>query len=400
MRSLAARKGSKSTRSRKVRPNRKVASVAGPRKARPGPMQHFGAAIPKGSEPAESALKPSIKVFGCGGMGSNFLERFTDTVETHVELLALNTDAQHLLMVHAPLKLLIGSKTFKGRGSGGQSELVRQSLRHDMRAIRHHLKGADMVFTICGLGRGTGTGSAPGGAPTARKSGALTLGIGVLPFRAEGSYSARAALEGLNALEPEVDCLFLLQNDELLKLEPPPSLSDGFGVIDDFAVHLIQSMARLSTRYDIRPLKAIFSDGRGYVGVGKAGDGEHGKAARDALRFPLSVCPRAELKGVVIVVEGPKAMGPQEGRAVAEHVRRILGPGPRILWGVRQALHGQGLRVTALCARVRPAPPKSGRRSRKGKRDVAKRRAVRKAWSSADIDGMVRVRHPAGDLWG
>lgn len=363
-------------------------------------MQHFGATIPKGSEPDERALRPGIKVFGCGGMGSNFLERFADTVETHVELVALNTDAQHLLMVHAPLKLLIGSRTFKGRGSGGQPELVRQSLRHDMRTIRHHLKGADIVFTVCGLGRGTGTGSAPVVARTARKSGALTLGIGVLPFRAEGMYSAKAALDGLEALEQEVDCLFILPNDALLKLEPPPTLTDGFGVIDDFAVHIIQSIARLSTRYDIRPLKAIFSNGRGYVGVGKAGDGEHEKAAREALRFPLSGCPKSELKGAVLVVEGPKAMGHEEGRAVAEHARRIMGPGPRLLWGVRQALHGHGLTVTALCVRKRAAPPKGGRRSRNGNGSVAKGRAVRYAWSSADIDGMVKVRHPAGDLWG
>ena len=159
--------------------------------------------------------RASIRVVGCGGAGNNTINRITEVGIQGTETLAINTDAQDLLYTTSDRKILIGRETTRGHGAGSDPKVGEASAREQEHDIKQAIQGADMVFITCGLGGGTGTGSAPVVAEVAKRGGALTVGIVTLPFTMEGNRRYENALIGLEKLEANVDTLIVLPNDKL-----------------------------------------------------------------------------------------------------------------------------------------------------------------------------------------
>src|SRR3989344_2866191 len=164
--------------------------------------------------------RASIKVVGTGGGGNNTINRITEVGVKGAETIAVNTDAQDLLYTNADKKVLIGKDTTKGMGAGSIPKIGEEAARENESELKAVLKGADMVFVTCGLGGGTGTGSAPVIADLAKKMGALTVGVVTMPFAMEGSRRYENAVIGLEKLENVVDTLIVIPNDKLLEIAP------------------------------------------------------------------------------------------------------------------------------------------------------------------------------------
>jgi len=163
-----------------------------------------------------SSQKAKIKVIGAGGGGCNTINRIAEVGIMGTETIAVNTDAQDLLYTTADKKILIGRDLTKGLGAGGQPNVGAESAKESEADIRNGIQGSDMVFITCGLGGGTGTGSAPIIAEIAKKQGCLTVAIVTLPFHMEGGRRTENALLGLELLEKNVDTLIVIPNDKLV----------------------------------------------------------------------------------------------------------------------------------------------------------------------------------------
>src|SRR3989338_3410766 len=177
-----------------------------------------------------SSQRATIKVVGCGGGGNNTINRITEVGIKGAETIAINTDAQDLLYTTADKKILIGRELTKGLGAGSEPKIGEEAARESEHEIKQALQGADMVFVTCGLGGGTGTGSAPVVAEVAKKLGALTVGIVTMPFTMEGNRRYQNAVEGLERLEAIVDTLIVIPTDRLLELADIRTVMRGGGV--------------------------------------------------------------------------------------------------------------------------------------------------------------------------
>ena len=180
-----------------------------------------------------SRHKATIKVIGCGGGGNNTINRISEVGIVGAETIAINTDAQDLLYTTADKKILIGKELTAGLGAGSDPKVGAEAARENESDLKESLQGADMVFVTCGLGGGTGTGSAPVVAEVAKKLGALTVGIVTMPFTMEGNRRYQNAVEGLERLEAIVDTLIVIPNDRLLELAPDLPLHTAFKVADE-----------------------------------------------------------------------------------------------------------------------------------------------------------------------
>src|SRR2546427_5666293 len=166
------------------------------------------------------SINVSIKIVGCGGGGSNTINRCSEAGITGAQLAAVNTDAKHLLSVHAPKKILIGKRLTKGLGAGALPEVGEQAAHENEEEIRDFLRGAHVVFITAGMGGGTGTGSAQYVARVAKEEGALTMGVVTMPFKSEGRIRMENAEAGLDKLRKFSDTTIVIYNDKLLELVP------------------------------------------------------------------------------------------------------------------------------------------------------------------------------------
>jgi len=199
----------------------------------------------------ESILERSrtiIKVIGCGGSGTNTIQRMTEEGVFGAELFALNTDAQHLLYSKVEKKLLIGRKTTHGLGAGSIPRLGEEAAKENEADIRAIVEDADLVFVTCGLGGGTGTGSAPVVAQAAKDAGALTIGVVTLPFSAEGNIRRENTDIGLEKLRESTDTLIVIPNDKLLEVVPRLPLNDAFRVADEVLMRAVKGITELITK--------------------------------------------------------------------------------------------------------------------------------------------------------
>jgi len=178
-------------------------------------------------------LTTIIRVIGCGGGGSNTIDRLSDCGIQGAELFAINTDAQHLLHVNADRRFLIGRRTTRGLGAGSLPAIGEEAAMENIDEIRAAVEGADMVFVTCGLGGGTGTGASPIVAEAAKEAGALTISIVTLPFSAEGAIRMANADAGLKRLREVSDTVIVVPNDKLLDVVPNLSLQAAFKVADE-----------------------------------------------------------------------------------------------------------------------------------------------------------------------
>ncbi len=301
------------------------------------------------SNPADDELekylsehRASIKVFGCGGGGNNTITRISEIGVEGAESIAINTDAQDLLYTTADHKILIGKTLTHGLGAGADPKVGEEAAREAENDIKECLVGADMVFITCGLGGGTGTGSAPVVAELAKKTGALVVGVVTLPFSMEGNRRYENALMGLEKMESLVDTLIVIPNDKLLELAPDLPLQTAFKVADEILTNAVKGITELVTKaglinLDFADIRAVMTGGGvALIGLGES-DTEHRatEAVEKAITNPLLSVDITGASGALINVAGGPDMTLEEARRVVEVVSDKLDEDARVIWGAQ-----------------------------------------------------------------
>ena len=271
-----------------------------------------------------------IKVVGIGGGGVNAINRMIEVGLRGVEFIAINTDAQALLMSDADVKLDVGREMTRGLGAGANPDVGRKAAEDHREEIEEVLKGADMVFVTAGEGGGTGTGGAPVVASIARKLGALTIGVVTRPFAFEGRRRGGQAENGIKELRNECDTLIVIPNDRLLQLgDMGVSLMDAFRSADEVLLNGVQGITDLITtpgliNVDFADVKSVMAGaGTALMGIGSArGEGRAVQAAQKAINSPLLEASMDGAHGVLLSIAGGSDLGP-----VRDQRGRLAGPG-------------------------------------------------------------------------
>ncbi len=289
------------------------------------------------------SLRTNIKIVGCGGAGSNTISRIMEEgIYGSVELIAANTDAQHLLITHANRKILLGKRITRGLGAGALPQVGEEAAREAEDKIREVLQGADMVFITCGLGGGTGTGSAPVVAQIAKELGALTIAICTLPFTAEGRSRYENAMWGLEKLRDAADTVITIPNDKLLELVPRLPLNQAFKFADEVLMRAIKGLTEMITKpglvnLDFNDLKTVMKGGGvAMIGLGESeGTGEERalEALEDAINSPLLEVDISTATGVLVNVVGSPDMTISEAERAVEELHKKVAKNARIIWG-------------------------------------------------------------------
>jgi cell division protein FtsZ len=287
-----------------------------------------------------SGLTTTIKVVGCGGAGTNTISRCITSQISGAELIALNTDAQHLLLADAPTKVLIGRHLTHGLGAGSLPQIGEEAAKESEQDIRNSIGHADMVFVTCGLGGGTGTGSAPIVAQICKESGALTIGVVTLPFSVEGVIRMENAESGLKRLRDICDTVIVIPNDKLLDIVPNLSLNSAFKVADEVLMRSIKGITEMITmpglvNLDFADLKTVMKRGGvAMIGLGEAeGENKAVNAVIEALNSPLLEVDISEATGALVNVTGGEDMTISEAERVVEEIYSRVDPNARIIWG-------------------------------------------------------------------
>jgi len=285
-------------------------------------------------------LKTNIKIIGCGGGGSNTVNRLAQAGIVGAELYAANTDAQHLLMTHAPHKLLLGRRVTRGLGAGALPQVGEEAAREAEDELKKAVSSADIVFITCGLGGGTGTGSAPFVAQLAKEAGALTIAICTYPFQAEGSIRAENAEWGLERLRNVADTVIVIPNDKLLEIVPKLALNAAFKVADEVLMRSIKGITEIVTKpglvnLDFNDIKTVMkAGGVAMIGLGEADDDDRAvTAVMEAINSPLIELDITEATAALVNVTGGPDMTVTEAEKVAEIIQSKISPGARIIWG-------------------------------------------------------------------
>jgi cell division protein FtsZ len=309
-----------------------------------------------------------IKVVGIGGGGVNAVNRMIDVGLKGVEFIAINTDAQALLMSDADVKLDIGRELTRGLGAGADPEVGERAAGDHSDEIEEVLKGADMVFVTAGEGGGTGTGGAPVVARIARSLGALTVGVVTRPFSFEGRRRAQQAEGGIETLRDEVDTLIVIPNDRLLSIsDRNVSALDAFRSADQVLLSGVQGITDLITtagliNLDFADVKSVMQGaGSALMGIGSArGDERAVQAARAAVSSPLLEASIDGARGVLLSVSGGSDLGLFEINEAARLVSESAHPEANIIFGavIDDAL-GDEVRVTVIAAGFDGGQPKS-----------------------------------------
>jgi cell division protein FtsZ len=313
-----------------------------------------------------------IKVVGIGGGGVNAVNRMIEEGLRGVEFIAINTDAQALLMSDADVKLDVGRELTRGLGAGANPDIGTKAAEDHREEIEEVLKGADMVFVTAGEGGGTGTGGAPVVASVARSLGALTIGVVTRPFGFEGKRRATQADIGIERLRSEVDTLIVIPNDRLLSIsDRHVSVLDAFKAADQVLLSGVQGITDLITtpgliNLDFADVKSVMSGaGSALMGIGSArGDDRSVAAAEMAISSPLLEASIDGAHGVLLSIQGGSDLGLFEINEAAQLVANSAAPEANIIFGavIDDAL-GDEVRVTVIAAgfdeaqsgRARPA---------------------------------------------
>lgn len=300
-----------------------------------------------------------IKVVGIGGGGVNAVNRMIDVGLKGVEFVAINTDAQALLMSDADVKLDIGRELTRGLGAGADPEVGRQAAEDHAQEIEEVLRGADMVFVTAGEGGGTGTGGAPVVARIAKSLGALTIGVVTRPFGFEGRRRQSQAESGVDSLRAEVDTLIVIPNDRLLSLtDRNISVIDAFRQADHVLLQGVSGITDLITtpgliNLDFADVKSVMQGaGSALMGIGSArGEERAVEAATAAISSPLLEASIEGAHGVLLSVSGGSDLGLFEINEAARMVSDAAHPDANIIFGaVIDDTLGDEVRVTVIAA--------------------------------------------------
>ena len=313
-----------------------------------------------------------IKVVGVGGGGSNAVNRMVDAGLSGVEFIAVNTDAQALLMCDADVKMPIGSDVTRGLGAGADPNVGHAADEESRDELKEALKGANMVFVTAGEGGGTGTGAAPIVARLAQELGALTVGVVTKPFSFEGRRRAEVALRGVDELRDHVDTLIVIENDRLLQVvEKRTSIVDAFTMADDVLRQGVQGITDLITipglvNLDFADVRTIMSEaGSALMGIGiAAGENRATEAARSAVSSPLLESSIEGATGILLNVTGGPNIGLFEVNEAAQVVTSAADQNANVIFGavIDESL-GDEVRVTVIATGFGPARLKRRRRA-------------------------------------
>lgn len=286
------------------------------------------------------SLTTTIKVVGCGGAGTNTISRCFLEGINGAELIAINTDAQHLLLTQSPYKILIGRHLTRGLGAGSLPQIGEEAAKESEQDIRDAIVPSDMVFVTCGLGGGTGTGCAPIVAQFAREAGALTIGVVTLPFSVEGQVRSSNAEAGLKRLREVCDTVIVIPNDKLLDIVPNLALNAAFKVADEVLMRSIKGITEMITmpglvNLDFADLKTVMKRGGvALIGLGEAeGENKAVDAISEALNSPLLEVDITEATGALVNVTGGNDMTLREAEKVVEEIYSKIDKNARIIWG-------------------------------------------------------------------
>ncbi|HEY7381181.1 MAG TPA: cell division protein FtsZ [Gaiella sp.] len=313
-----------------------------------------------------------IKVVGVGGGGTNAVNRMVESGLTGVEFIAVNTDAQALLMTDADMKIHIGSKATRGLGAGADPAVGLAAATESRDELKEALKGADMIFVTAGEGGGTGTGAAPVVAELGRELDALTVGVVTKPFGFEGRRRADQAELGIQNLREHVDTLIVIENDRLLQVvEKKTPVTEAFRMADDILRQGVQGITDLITvpgliNLDFADVRTIMRDaGSALMGIGTAsGDNRAAEAATAAVSSPLLETTLDGATGVLLNITGPPDVGLFEVTEAAEVVTSHADSNANVIFGaVTDDSLKEDVRVTVIATgfggrsrRRRPEP--------------------------------------------
>src|SRR5690348_17802879 len=305
-----------------------------------------------------------IKVVGVGGGGSNAVNRMVDAGLSGCEFIAVNTDAQALLMCDADVKMPIGSDVTRGLGAGADPSVGRAAAEESRDELKEALKGADMVFVTAGEGGGTGTGAAPIVAKLAQEIGALTVGVVTKPFSFEGRRRAEVASRGVDELRDEVDTLIVIENDRLLQVvEKRTSILDAFTMADDVLRQGVQGITDLITipglvNLDFADVRTIMNEaGSALMGIGSAsGENRATEAARTAVSSPLLESSIEGATGILLNVTGGPDIGLFEVNEAAQVVTSAADQNANVIFGavIDESLRDE-VRVTVIATGFGPS---------------------------------------------
>jgi cell division protein FtsZ len=293
----------------------------------------------------ESA-KPKIYVIGTGGSGSNTITRLSSVGVEGAMLLAMNTDAAHLVKTRAERKLLIGKKLTRGLGAGSDIKVGEEAAIESKDEIRHMIGDANLVLVTCGLGGGTGTGSIATIAHEAHEAGALTISVVTLPFSSEGKTRMRNALEGLAKLKKVTDTTIVIPNDKLLSIAPDLPLNMAFRVSDEVLAGATKGIVEMTTKpglvnIDFADLRAVLRDsGYAVIGSGESvapdGNGMRAlNALESAIKSPMLDAELSTAKKALVNIVGGEGLTLREAEKVFQEVSGRIDPSALLKWGAR-----------------------------------------------------------------
>ncbi|AKA48447.1 cell division protein FtsZ [uncultured archaeon] len=332
----------------------------------------FGPSSPEDAEIANVArqLRVRINILGCGGAGSNTISRLYKEKVSGADLIALNTDASHLYYITSPAKLLIGERSTLGRGTGAQPMLGEQAALEDISKIQKMVQKSDICFITCGLGGGTGTGSAPIIAKAAKEAGSLVISVVTLPFTAEGPVRMNNAILGLEKLSQYSDTVIAIPNDKLLQAVPKKPLEEAFEYADSVLSEAIKGITEMITKtglinLDYADIKTIMKDGGvAMIGMGESAGGNDRVlfSLDDAISSPLVEADISQAKNCLIRVIGGPNMTVSEAEKAMSEIQKRIDKDARIIWGASiDQSYGDKIKVLILLTGVRSPYMLSGR---------------------------------------
>jgi cell division protein FtsZ len=359
-----------------------------------------------------------IKVIGVGGGGQNAVNRMITENLQGIEFVAVNTDAQALLLSNAQTRVRIGEKLTRGLGAGGDPKVGQKAAEESADELYEILKGSDMVFITSGMGGGTGTGAAPIVAQIAREVGALSIGVVTKPFTFEGNRRARAAEEGIVRLKEYVNTLIVIPNDRLLQLtEKRASLQDSFRIADDVLRQGVQGISELITipgliNLDFADVRTIMMEGgAALMAVGRASGEERArKAAEQAISSQLLDITIDGARGVIFNVTGGPNLSLFEVNEAAAIIKETSHPDVNLIFGaVIDPSMGDEIRITVIATGfekpavtrkldrilARPAPQKASQMALPASPAMASAAAARRIPSVVPMEVSVRQSVPA-----
>ncbi|WP_457612067.1 cell division protein FtsZ [Methanocaldococcus sp.] len=303
-----------------------------------------------------------IVVVGCGGAGNNTINRLMELGIKGAETIAINTDKQHLEVIQADKKILIGASLTRGLGAGGYPEVGRKAAEMAKNVIEEQLKGADLVFVTAGMGGGTGTGSAPVVAEIARDLGAIVVGVVTYPFKIERARMKKAD-EGIARMAEVCDTVIIIDNNKLVDLVPNLPINEAFKVADEIIAQAVKGITETITvpsliNIDFADVRAVMKNGGvAMIGVGEVDATDKGDRVQNVVKETLN-CPLLDVdykgaKGALIHISGGPDLTIKEANDIGEGLTKELDPDANVIWGARIDNNMEGcIRVMAIITGV------------------------------------------------